>query len=85
MLGADHRFDDITHPLAMPSLTVGDLYHNRDNFRHARIPAVNTSRAETLASFARIGELIEKYRARFVIQHAPEDFAALPAFPAYLD
>lgn len=63
----------------------GDLYHTRDNFRHGRIPAINTSRAETLASFERIGGMIEKHRARFVIQHAPEDFAALPEFPAYLD
>ncbi|WP_308365781.1 MULTISPECIES: N-acyl homoserine lactonase family protein [unclassified Microbulbifer] len=63
----------------------GDLYHTRDNFRHGRIPAINTSRAETLASFARIGKLIEKHKARLVIQHAPEDFAALPEFPAYLD
>lgn len=63
----------------------GDLYHTRDNFRHGRIPAINSSRAETLSSFDRVARLIEKHRARFVIQHAPEDFAALPEFPAYLD
>lgn len=63
----------------------GDLYHTRDNFRYGRIPAINFSRAETLASFDRVAGLIEKHKARLVIQHAPEDFAALPEFPAYLD
>jgi glyoxylase-like metal-dependent hydrolase (beta-lactamase superfamily II) len=63
----------------------GDLYHTRDNFRLARIPVINHSRGETLASFDRAERLIRKHGARLVIQHAPEDFAALPKFPAYLD
>lgn len=63
----------------------GDLYHTRDNFRLARIPAINHSRGETLASFERVERLIRKHGARLIIQHPPEDFAALPKFPAYLD
>ncbi|MCH8505649.1 MAG: N-acyl homoserine lactonase family protein [Ectothiorhodospiraceae bacterium] len=63
----------------------GDLYHTHDNHELSRVPAINTSRAETLASIDRISRLMEKQDARLVIQHAPEDFAALPRFPAHLD
>ncbi|WP_242107886.1 N-acyl homoserine lactonase family protein [Luteimonas aquatica] len=63
----------------------GDLFHTRENRRDRRVPPVNDSRAETLASFDRIETLLANRHARLVIQHAPEDFAALPAFPAYLD
>ncbi|MCW8125845.1 N-acyl homoserine lactonase family protein [Microbulbifer halophilus] len=80
-----HRVLMLQLPAADTVILSGDLYHTRENFRHARIPAINTSRAETLASFERISKLIEKHSARFVIQHAPDDFAALPEFPAYLD
>ena len=63
----------------------GDLYHSRDNYRFSRVPAFNHSRADTLASFDRIAGLMKEHAARLVIQHAPEDFAALPRFPAYLE
>lgn len=63
----------------------GDLYHTRDNFKHSRVPPINDSRADTMASFDRIHRLIETHKARLVIQHSPEDFAALPKFPASLD
>jgi hypothetical protein len=41
-----------------------------------------TSRVDTHLFRSR---LIEKHQARLVIQLAPEDFAALPKFPAHLD
>ena len=63
----------------------GDLYHTIENRRRARVPTFNTSRAETLASFDRIEKIAKNTHARFVVQHAPESFAALPKFPAYLD
>ena len=63
----------------------GDLYHTIENRKHARMPAFNTSRAETLASFSRIETIVKNTRARFVIQHAPESFASMPKFPAYLE
>lgn len=63
----------------------GDLYHTRENFRFSRLPRFNDSRAETLASFDRVRRLMERHGARLVIQHDPEDIAALPALPAYLD
>ena len=63
----------------------GDLYHTVENRKHARMPAFNTSRADTLASFNRIETIVRNTRARFVIQHAPESFVSMPKFPAYLE
>lgn len=63
----------------------GDLYHSRSNRENARVPAFNIDRADTLASFDRVRQLLETHRGRLLIQHDPEDFDALPVFPAYLD
>ncbi|MDB4972423.1 MAG: metallo-beta-lactamase superfamily protein [Myxococcaceae bacterium] len=63
----------------------GDLFHTKENQREGRVPLFNTDRADTLASFDRAIRLVRAKRARFVVQHAPEDFAALPRFPRYLD
>jgi len=63
----------------------GDLYHLRDNRKFRRIPTFNSSRAETLASIDRIETIVKNRKARFVVQHDPVDFAALPKFPAYLE
>lgn len=63
----------------------GDLYHTRANREFHRVPPINTERADTLASIDRIERIVKNTHARFVIQHAPEDFAALPRFPAYLE
>jgi glyoxylase-like metal-dependent hydrolase (beta-lactamase superfamily II) len=63
----------------------GDLYHLRDNRKFRRIPDFNSSRAETLASIDRIEKIVKNRKGRFVVQHDPIDFAALPKFPAYLE
>jgi N-acyl homoserine lactone hydrolase len=63
----------------------GDLYHLRSNREFMRVPGGNTSRAETLASMNRIEARIKNNQARCVVQHDPQDFQALPKFPAYLD
>jgi glyoxylase-like metal-dependent hydrolase (beta-lactamase superfamily II) len=62
----------------------GDLYHLRDNRKNKRMPTFNTDRADTLASFDRIEKIVSNKKARFVIQHDPNDFKSLPKFPAYL-
>ncbi len=62
----------------------GDLYHTRDNRKLSRVPMINTDRADTLASMSRIEKIVANTKARFVIQHDPADFKALPKFPAYL-
>jgi glyoxylase-like metal-dependent hydrolase (beta-lactamase superfamily II) len=63
----------------------GDLYHTHANRAAKRVPIFNTERADTLASIDRIETIIKNTHARLVIQHAPEDFAALPKLPGYLD
>lgn len=63
----------------------GDVYHQRLSREQRLVPAFNWNRADSLASMARIERLIENTKARLVIQHASEDFGALPPFPAYLD
>jgi N-acyl homoserine lactone hydrolase len=66
-------------------LLSGDLFHTRQNYEKDLVPLVNSSRAETLASSQRFRALVANTNARVVIQHAPEDFASMPAFPKYLD
>lgn len=63
----------------------GDLYHLRSNREFARVPLGNASRADTLASMNRIETIVKNTHARFIVQHDPMDFGALPKFPAYLD
>lgn len=63
----------------------GDLYHARESRQFRRVPAFNDSRADTLAYMDRIETIVRNLHARFVIQHDPADFAALPKFPAYLN
>ena len=67
-----------------PVLVSGDLYHTRENYEQVLVPSVNTIRANTLASSQRFKRLVANTKAHVVIQHAPEDFAAMPVFPKYL-
>jgi N-acyl homoserine lactone hydrolase len=66
-------------------LISGDLYHTRENYQKGLVPNGNDNRANTLASFNRFAGIQKNTHARVVIQHAPEDFASMPAFPKYLD
>lgn len=66
-------------------LLSGDLYHFRDNRKAGRVPVVNTERADTLASMARIEKIIANTKARFIIQHDVQDLKALPKLPAFLE
>lgn len=63
----------------------GDLYHLHESRTAQRVPTFNDSRADSLASIARIEKIVKNTHARFVIQHNADDFKALPKLPAYLD
>ncbi|HLX52421.1 MAG TPA: N-acyl homoserine lactonase family protein [Aquella sp.] len=63
----------------------GDLYHIREAYRYKQVPVFNASRADTLASMARIDAILQNRHGRLIIQHDPRDFAALPKFPKFLD
>jgi len=68
-----------------PLILAGDLYHVRADRAHRRVPSFNVDRAATLASYDRVERIVENTHARLVIEHDPEDFRALPKFPAFLD
>lgn len=80
-----HRSLLITLPTSGTILLTGDLYHTRENLEKALVPGVNVSRADTLASFDRFRRMAERLHARIIVQHSPDDFAAMPRFPAFLD
>jgi N-acyl homoserine lactone hydrolase len=69
---------------AGPILLSGDLWHLSESRTNRRVPTFNTDRQQTLASMDRVEVLVKAHRARVVIQHSPEDQAALPRFPAAL-
>jgi glyoxylase-like metal-dependent hydrolase (beta-lactamase superfamily II) len=66
-----------------PVILSGDLYVTRDSRAHRYVPTVNSDRADTLASMARIERLARRTHAQIVVQHDTRDFAALPRPPAY--
>lgn len=68
-----------------PVILSGDLYHLKDNRIHKRVPVFNSSRAETLASMDRVETMAKSLDARVIIQHDPEENAALPHYPKFLE
>lgn len=80
-----HRFLLVRLAKAGPIMITGDLYHTRENLEKGLVPKGNVDRAATLASFNRFAGLRATTHARVVVEHSPEDFAAMPAFPAFLD
>jgi glyoxylase-like metal-dependent hydrolase (beta-lactamase superfamily II) len=66
-------------------ILAGDLYHMRRDRAEHLVTIFNTDRAATLASFDRIDRIVRNTHARVIVQHDPQDFKSLPAFPAYLE
>lgn len=63
-------------------LLSGDQVHLRENLPINGVPTFNYDRAQTLASYDRMKQLITNTKALFIIQHDARDIAKLPAFPA---
>jgi glyoxylase-like metal-dependent hydrolase (beta-lactamase superfamily II) len=63
-------------------LITGDLAHFHENYDSDGVPPFNTSRAETLASLARLKKIAANTRATVIIQHDARDIGRLPAYPA---
>ena len=66
-------------------LLSGDMAHFTENYASNGVPAFNSNRADTLASFDRFKALAANLRATVIIQHEPADIAKLPAFPKAAD
>ncbi|HWY95815.1 MAG TPA: N-acyl homoserine lactonase family protein [Steroidobacteraceae bacterium] len=82
---AGHQVLELKLQRAGTVILSGDLYHSRANREFMRVPMMNLSRADTLASMERIERIVQNTKAHLVVQHDPLDFQALPKFPAYLD
>jgi N-acyl homoserine lactone hydrolase len=63
-------------------LITGDLAHFHENYDSDGVPPFNSSRAETLASLARLKKLAANTKATVIIQHDARDVSTLPTFPA---
>lgn len=65
-------------------LLTGDMWHLAESREKRLVPSFNHDRDQTLASMDKVEALAAEHNARVVRQHVPEDFAAMPAFPAAL-
>lgn len=63
----------------------GDLAHFQANWDNRRVPAGNFDHEQTLASMARVEELLAQNHATLVIQHDQAQSARLPKAPAFLE
>ena len=63
-------------------LLSGDVAHFHENLDSDGVPAMNVSRADSLAAMDRFRKLAKSLKAVAIIQHDPRDVPKLPAFPA---
>jgi glyoxylase-like metal-dependent hydrolase (beta-lactamase superfamily II) len=63
----------------------GDLAHFRDNWDHRRVPSINTSAEETLASMNRVAAILQEKHAQFWINHDDSESLAQKHSPSYYD
>ena len=66
-------------------LLSGDAAHFRDNYDNRRVPAMNTDKAETLASMQHIAELLAQYHAQFWINHDAVQAAGIRHAPEFYE
>lgn len=66
-------------------LLSGDVAHVHENLDTNGVPSFNVDRARSIASMDRFRQLARNLKATVVIQHAEQDIAKLPAFPAGAD
>src|SRR5712692_774855 len=63
----------------------GDAVHFRDNWENRRVPAMNVSKDQTLASLQRIAGVLDERRAQLWINHDKAQSAQLRYAPAYYE
>jgi len=63
----------------------GDAVHFKDNWDHKRVPSMNTSREQSVASMQRIATLMEERKAQLWINHDKPQSAQLRYAPAYYE
>ncbi len=68
-----------------PILLSGDQWHFIENYEEEGVPSFNYNRADTLASAAKIKELVKNTGAKLIIQHEAQHIDVLPKFPEYAE
>jgi len=63
----------------------GDAVHMQDNWVHKRVPSMNTSKDQTLASLERIAKVLEERKATLWINHDKPQSDTLRYAPAYYE
>jgi N-acyl homoserine lactone hydrolase len=63
----------------------GDVAHLEENFEKDIVPSLNTDKAESIASMARVRRLIAMYKATFFINHDKSQTDSLKLLPAFYD
>ena len=63
----------------------GDVVHLEENFEKNIVPALNTDKAESIASMDRIRQMMATYRATLFINHDKKQTETLKLLPAFYD
>jgi glyoxylase-like metal-dependent hydrolase (beta-lactamase superfamily II) len=63
----------------------GDAVHFKDNWDHRRVPSMNTSKEQTVASMDRIADILAKEHAQLWINHDNRQSSAQKKSPEFYD
>ena len=63
----------------------GDVVHSEENFEKNRVPSLNTTTAESIASMEKIRQMIAMYKATLFINHDKKQTDKLKLLPAFYD
>jgi glyoxylase-like metal-dependent hydrolase (beta-lactamase superfamily II) len=63
----------------------GDAVHFKDNWDHRRVPSMNTSKEQTVASMDRIADILAKEHAQLWINHDNLQSSAQKKSPEFYD
>src|ERR1700723_492926 len=63
----------------------GDVVHLEENFEKNIVPSLNTSKSESIASMARVRQLMATYKARLFINHDKSETDKLKLLPSFYD
>ncbi len=66
-------------------LLSGDAVHFRDNWDNRRVPSMNTSKEQTIASMQKIADILGKEKAQLWINHDKAQRDGLKMSPEYYD
>jgi glyoxylase-like metal-dependent hydrolase (beta-lactamase superfamily II) len=66
-------------------LLSGDVVHLEENFENNIVPSLNTDKAASIASMARVRQLLAAYKATLFINHDKKQTDTLKLLPAFYD